>query len=70
MGGRAARSLFLVAPDQREDDVRRQLARPAFHAVSDLGVRYLSYGELERNREAMARFGEGLKAVEAIARRL
>ena len=33
-------------------------------------MRYLPYGELERHREAMARFGQGLKAVEAVARRL
>jgi type II restriction enzyme len=33
-------------------------------------VRWLSYGELKRHREAMARFGHGLKAVEAIAKEL
>ncbi len=64
----AAAGLFLVAPDTREDDVRQQLARPAFRRVADLRVRFLPYGELERNREAMARFGTGLKAVEAVAR--
>jgi type II restriction enzyme len=66
----AVAELFLVAPDDREDDVRAQLARPAFSRVTDLRVRYLPYGELERNREAMARFGSGLKAVEAVARTL
>ena len=62
--------LFLVAPDAREEDVRAQLARPAFARVADLKVRFLPYGELERNREAMGRFGAGLKAVEAVARTL
>lgn len=62
--------LFLVAPDGREVDVRKQLARPAFRRIADLRVRWLSYGELERHREAMARFGHGLKAVDAIARDL
>ena len=66
----AVAELFLVAPDDREDDVRAQLARPAFSRVTDLRVRYLPYGELERHRESMARFGSGLKAVEAIARTL
>ena len=66
----ATRGLFLVAPDDREDEVRAQLARPAFQRVSDLHVRYLPYSELDRNREAMARFGTGLKAIEAIARTL
>ncbi|MCM2334932.1 MAG: type II restriction endonuclease, partial [Anaeromyxobacteraceae bacterium] len=64
------RGLFLVAPDAREDDVRRQLARPAFRSIADLRVRWLSYGELVRHREAMARFGQGLKAIEAVARDL
>lgn len=70
-GGTAStRGLFLVAPDSREADVRAQLRRPAFSRVADLNVRYLPYGDLEKNRDAMARFGEGLKAVEAIARAL
>lgn len=66
----AVTHLFLVAPDEREDDVRAQLARPAFSRVSDLRVRYLPYSELERHRETMARFGTGMKAVEAVARTL
>jgi type II restriction enzyme len=65
-----ARGLFLVAPDEREDEVRAQLARPAFSRVADLRVRFLPYGELARHREAMARFGAGLKAIDAVARTL
>lgn len=65
-----AAGLFLVAPDAREQDVRAQLQRPAFSRVSDLDLSYLPYGELERNREAIARFGTGLKAIKAIARKL
>lgn len=61
-------ALFLVAPDAREQDVREQLSRPAFRRVSDIGVRYVPYSTLARDREAMARFGQGLKAIEAIAR--
>lgn len=66
----ATKDLFLVAPDDREDEVRAQLHRPAFRRVADLQVKYLPYGELERNREAMARFGQGLRAVHAVARTL
>ncbi len=68
--GQAGRSLFLVAPDSREGDVREQLKRPAFSRVADLDVRFIAYSELAKNREAIARFGQGLKAIEAIARRL
>ncbi len=68
--GEPLRGLFLVAPDDREEDVRAQLRRPAFRRVADLAVRYLPYSELEKNREAMARFGHGLRPIEALARTL
>lgn len=54
----------------READVRTQLQRPAFQGVARLHVRFLPYSELERHREAMARFGAGLKAIDAVARTL
>lgn len=63
-------SLFLVAPDDREHDVRVPLRRPAFSRRRELRVRFLRYSELERNRDAMARFGAGMKAVDAVARTL
>ncbi len=65
---RTTRGLFLVAPDAREDDVRAQLERPAFRQVRALGMRFLPYSELEKNREAMARFGRGLHPIEAASR--
>jgi type II restriction enzyme len=68
--GGAVPGLFLVAPDGREEEVRAQLKRPAFAAISSLRVRYVPYGELERNRSSMVRFGAGLKPIEAIAREL
>jgi len=64
------RGLYLVAPDSREDEVRAQLRRPAFSRVSDLHVRYLPYGELDRNRAAIARFGHGLHPIEQLSRDL
>ena len=72
LGGseRMVHGLFLVAPDDREEEVRAQIRRPAFRHITDLQVRYLPYGELAQHREAMARFGHGLKAIDAIARRL
>lgn len=63
----AAASLFLVAPGAREADVRAQIARPAFSRIADLDFSYLPYGELEKNRDAIVRFGTGLKAIRAIA---
>jgi len=66
--GASARNFFLVAPDDREQNVRSQFARPAFSRVSKLDLRYLAYSDLRTNREAIARFGSGLKGVLAIAR--
>lgn len=62
--------LFLVAPDDRESDVREQLRRPAFSRVADIGVRFIPYGELEVHRATIARFGHGMKSINAIARHL
>jgi type II restriction enzyme len=66
----ASHPLFLVAPDARENDVRDQLRRPAFSRVADLNVRFLPYSELAAHRESIARFGHGLKGIDAIARQL
>ena len=68
--GNATGALFLVAPNEREEEVRAQLRRPAFQRVGELNVRFLPYDELDQHREAMARFGQGLKAIEAVARDL
>lgn len=65
-----AHGLFIVAPDDREHEVRMQLKRPAFRRVADLRVRYLPYGELEKHRDVMGRFGTGLRPIEAIAREI
>ena len=66
----ATAGLFLVAPDARESEVRAQIARPAFSRIADLEIAYLPYGELERNKDAISRFGSGLKAIKAISRAL
>lgn len=72
LGGGATQlhSLFLVAPDKREADVRSQIARPAFSRIADLSIRYLPYSALEQHREAIARFGTGMAALEKISHRL
>jgi len=70
MGDGNSSAYFLVAPDEREEDVRLQFARPAFSRVTDLHLRYLPYSELSKHRETIARFGSGLKAIHAIAKPL
>ncbi|MFT9099969.1 MAG: type II restriction endonuclease [Zymomonas mobilis subsp. pomaceae] len=64
----ALEGLFLVAPDNREGEVKAQLMRPAFRHIANLKLRYLPYSELASHRETIARFGQGLKPIEAISR--
>lgn len=66
----AADCYFLVAPDEREIDVREQFARPAFSRVGNLHLSYLPYSELRQHRESIARFGSGLKGIKAVAKPL
>lgn len=62
--------LFLVAPDNRRDEVAQQLRRPAFSRVAELGFRYLPYGELKAHANAIQRFGSGLKPLLEISQSL
>lgn len=57
----ATSTLFLVAPDNRRDEVAQQLKRPAFSRVSELGIRYLPYSQLQEHRDVMGRFGSSIK---------
>lgn len=63
-------ALFLVAPDERRDEVAQQLRRPAFMRVAELGIRYLPYSALREHREAIARFGSGLKPLLGVSQLL
>jgi type II restriction enzyme len=65
--GRTLHGIYLVAPDKRENDVRAQVARPAFRGIGSLGVRYLPYGALQAHREAMSRFGSGVETLEKVS---
>ncbi|MDP3175668.1 MAG: hypothetical protein Q8M88_14645 [Phenylobacterium sp.] len=64
----AADGLFLVAPDAREGEVRAQLRRPA--SVASPICRCATYHMtiLEKHRDAIARFGTGIKGIQAISR--
>lgn len=55
-------------PGYREDDVRTQFSRPAFSRVSELALKFLPYSQLKEHRMPIARFGSGLKGIDAIAR--
>lgn len=61
-------AFYLVVPDGRAPDVLAQLQRPAFSSARNQRFRFLPYSELQKNRESIARFGNGLKPIEAIAK--
>ena len=65
-----ASNLFLVAPDDRREEVAQQLKRPAFSRVSELGIRYLPYSQLKEHRETIGRFGSSLKPLMEISQLL
>ena len=69
-GPAVARAAFLVAPDGRENDVLQQIRRPAFSKIGELNFRYLPYGELLGQQEAIVRFGSGLKPIFSISKSL
>jgi type II restriction enzyme len=62
--------LFLVAPDNRREEVALQLRRPAFTHVAKLGIRYLSYGQIKEHSSAIQRFGAGIKPLIEISPQL
>lgn len=68
--GSLLKGIFLVAPDSRETEVRAQVARPAFASVASLDIRFLPYSEVERHRDTIIRFGEGLKAIRSVSKML
>lgn len=62
--------LFLVAPDTRQDEVKKQINRPAFSRIEELNLRFLGYNDLINHHDVMIKFGTGMKAVEALAKQL
>lgn len=60
-------SLFLVAPDDRQYEVAQQLRRPAFSRVSQLGIRFLPYSQLNEHGPSIRRFGAGIKPLMEIS---
>ncbi len=59
--------LFLIAPDDREGEVRAQLLRPAFRQLANKPS-LITFTDLEAHCEALCRFGSDQKALKRIAR--
>lgn len=62
--------LFLVTPDARQEEVRKQINRPAFSRIEALNLRFLSYNDLHCHHDSIMRFGSGMKAIESLAKKL
>lgn len=59
--------LFLIAPDDREGEVRAQLLRPAFRQLANRPS-LITFTDLEAHCEALCRFGSDQTALKRIAR--
>lgn len=65
---RRGRALSGSAGHARGGKCGHSFGDPAFSRVSDLQVRFLPYGELEKHRDAITRFGTGIEGIQAISR--
>ena len=59
--------LYLVAPDEREGEVRAQLVRPTFRELVNKPA-LIKFSDIETHCEALCRFGHGFEAVHKIAK--
>lgn len=59
--------LYLVAPDTREGEVRAQLIRPSFKEAAHRPA-LIVFSDLERDCEALCRFGQGHEVLKKLAR--
>ncbi|HJU84060.1 MAG TPA: hypothetical protein VJ600_07595, partial [Holophagaceae bacterium] len=60
-------NLYLVAPDEREGEVRAQLARPTFRELDNKPA-LLTFSDIETHCEAICRFGTDHESLKRIAR--
>lgn len=63
-------NLYLVAPDEREKEIRTQLCRPSLALAGVPRPEYLLFDDLAANCSSMARFGEGLPTLKKLAKRV
>ena len=62
-------SLYLVAPDKRENEVMAQLARPAFrNDLNNLSLAYLPFGDLSDHCDSLCKLGDDHTILQKIAR--
>jgi type II restriction enzyme len=62
--------LYLVAPDEREREVRSQLCRPSLAIDGCPRPAYVLFSELAENFSSLARFGDGLSTLKKLARQV
>lgn len=58
---------YLIAPDNREKDVRLQLLRPSIRR-SDVKIKYILFSDLRHNCEALCKLGDSHLIMEKIAK--
>lgn len=63
----ALEGIFVVAPDQLQEDVRHQTSYPAFRPPAGLELRFLAFSELQASHQSLSRAGGGVGALRRIA---
>lgn len=62
-------TFYLVVPDTREKDVMVQLARPSMKKIN-IPLKYILFSELQKNCEALCKFGDSHAIMEKIAKQI
>ncbi len=60
-------TFYLVVPDNREKDVMMQLARPSIKKIN-IPLKYILFSELQKNCDALCKFGDNHAIMEKIAK--
>jgi type II restriction enzyme len=58
---------YLVVPESREKDVVMQLSRPSIKQIKT-PIKYILFGELRQNCDALCRFGDSYRIMEKISK--
>ncbi|PLR84935.1 hypothetical protein CVD25_13630 [Bacillus canaveralius] len=66
MGGHNC-NFYLVAPDQREKEIKAQLLRPSFQHSQMCNISYILFSDLRCDCEAMCKFGTNASVLDKIA---
>lgn len=60
---------YLVGPDEKKEDLAKQLKRPVFDGLKNVEIKYILYNRLREKKEAIEQFASDISALDKIALR-